>query len=152
MQCSNQNHLILDPTSRGVMILRFGLKLNGERTRSSFELNFLNHALKLHENTAKSIKFPYHKLAYACYRVGDEARAVLEMQKWLAKNPMTRHLRSQLLTWGEQQIRNSNTTIKTGLVFLDPEQSSPSKDTSSVVPKLCVLHETRHRLVFITAQ
>ena len=39
-----------------------------------FELNFLNHALRLHENATKkkSMKFPYHKLAYACYRVGNE--------------------------------------------------------------------------------
>jgi len=98
-----------------------------------FELSFLSHALTLQDNKIVS-RFPFHKLAYACYRVGDEARAVLEMQKWLAKNPDDAAALAISKSWtvGEssREKTTSMITIKTGLVFLDPDVAESSKDST----------------------
>ena len=103
----------------------------------TFELSFLTYALKLQKESNQVSKFPFNKLAYAYYRVGDEARAVLEIQKWLAKNPSDASALAISKSWtvGESnRERSSNmVTIKTGLVFLDPDDLSTIKDDSSTV-------------------
>ena len=107
-----------------------------------FAADALSHALALNSalDAATSDEyvsdFPYFVLSVACYRTGDESRAIQYTREWLKKHKTDQDAKDAMELWTKSKHASSESTVtlRTGLVVKLPPGEN-ERYSSSASPK-----------------